>query len=135
MSRLYDALRHAQKERVAKDANKSAEPTAPPKSGIERRRNQRVSISLPILVYGRSGSGEPFHEETHTLQVGPTGCSFALGALVALEQRLVIISQNKEREQLARVVYVKARKPQPPEVGVEFLDPKPGFWPVGFPSE
>ena len=124
MSRLYEALRRAERERVAKSAKKSADPTASPKSGTERRRNQRASISLPILVYGRSGSGEPFHQETRTLQVGPSGCSFPLNLSVAPDQRLMIISQNKEGEQLARVVYVNAQKPQSTEVGVEFLEPR-----------
>jgi hypothetical protein len=135
MSRLYDALRHAQKERVAKNASKTSEPSPAARAGSERRRSHRVSISLPILVYGRSESGEPFHEETRTLQVSPNGCSFTSETQVTLEQRLMIISQNKDREQLARVVYIKARKPQPTEIGVEFLERRPDFWPVGFPPE
>lgn len=135
MSRLYDALRHAQKERGAKEPGKEPEPAPAARAGFERRRSHRVAISLPILIYGRNGSGEPFHEETKTLQVSPTGCSFSLDIPVALEQRLMVISQNKDREQLARVVYIKARKPQPTEIGVEFLEPRADFWPVGFPTE
>jgi hypothetical protein len=47
----------------------------------ERRRSERVSLALPLIVRGMSLDTKPFQEETFTLSVS------AHGALVALTTR------------------------------------------------
>jgi hypothetical protein len=135
MSRLYDSLKDAEKTRSADKQPAPPPAPAPRPQGRERRRSTRLALSVPILIYGRLENGEPFQEETRTLQVATTGCLFTLKTPVKPNQHLVVISRVKDRERVARVAYVKPLKSQLAEVGVEFLERAPDFWPIAFPPE
>ena len=42
-------------------------------SGAERRRTQRVQISMPVIVRAKEGKGA-FEEKTQTISVNANGC-------------------------------------------------------------
>jgi hypothetical protein len=98
-------------------------------------RSQRVSISVPILVYGNKKNGEPFQEETHSLVVNAHGGLILLAATVVVEQKLLLTNPKTTQEVLARVVYVGRTQNGKTEVGVGFMEPSPRFWHIRFPPE
>jgi len=135
VSRLYEALKKAQQARAALAGSKASEPATQPPLAADRRRSARLALRVNILVYGRRVSGEPFYEETRTLQVSNNGCLLTLATPVTPGQRLVVISRNADREQQAQVVHQRAPKSQGAKVAVEFLEAAADFWPGALPAD
>ena len=84
------------------------------------RRSQRVSIVIPILVYGRRKDGRPYQEETHSLVVNAHGGLILLAEPVELEQKLLLTNPKPMKQATVRVVYRGRRLGAKTEIGVEF---------------
>jgi len=100
-----------------------------------RRRSMRVLLSVPILVSGKLPGGQEFNEEAKTLVVNAHGALIALNAAVSADQ-LVTVSNKTTRQSLdCRIVYVGRSQDEKTQMGLEFLQPCPGFWQIDFPPE
>ncbi len=99
------------------------------------RRSSRVTIDIPVEVYGQGADGTVFREETRTQVVNAHGALLLLKTEVGLKQMLLLVHKKTRNEIRCRVAYRKEIRKGRAEVGMEFLDPSPGFWGIGFPPE
>lgn len=134
MSRIWDALKLAQKQRVQPPSPADFDPLASPSSSAaatseaDRRSSERTERSFLILVYGSGSDHQPFHEEAETLDFTDAGCSLNLETPVELGQRLFLTNMNNNLEAEARVVNVGRPLGGLSRVGLEFSRPSSAFW-------
>jgi len=126
MSRIFDAIRNAQRIREGK-----VQPNAPVEGAVEipdRRRSRRWSLDVSVYVYGHAPGKEPFYEEAHTLHVNANGALLLLNASVKKGQKLLLTNRLTQREQDCRVVFLGTRRSCTIEIGVAFPLSNPNFW-------
>ena len=99
-----------------------------------RRRSQRVILSIPITVSGES-SQEPFEEKTQTLVINVHGALITLAAKISAGQKLQLSTGSNTEKQMCRVVYVGPTADGKTQFGIEFTEPAPHFWHITFPPE
>jgi hypothetical protein len=99
-----------------------------------RRRSQRVILSVPVTVSGQGTKGK-FTEDTKTLVVNAHGALITLVAKVTQGQQMELKSVSNPEPQTCKVVYIGPTVQNQTQVGVEFLKPTPHFWHVAFPPE
>jgi hypothetical protein len=99
------------------------------RDNAERRRSARVSVYVPVFVYGYTAEDEPFHQETNTLQVNADGALLRLDANVVRGQKLLVTNRvTQEERECVVVTLMKRRKHADLCVGVAFASAAPGFW-------
>jgi hypothetical protein len=98
------------------------------------RRTQRVHIQMAVIVRGTS-KGKPFEEETKTTTVNANGCLVSLDATVTRGQQVSIVNSKTVEELTCNVAFISESKGSKTEVGLEFTEPSPLFWRIGFPPE
>jgi hypothetical protein len=109
--------------------------TNPSPNPASRRRSQRVLMQVHVRIRGTDSLSESFEEQAVTLAIN------AHGALVAMKHRLssgtkVQLKHNMtDEEQECHVVHLGQVRDGKIEVGLEFSEPRPGFWRVAFPPE
>jgi hypothetical protein len=101
----------------------------------ERRRSSRFPINVSLVVCGQSADEQHFQEETFTLSVNVHGALVALAAHVTLGQRLLLMNPQTWNERAGRVTRFGAREGGRTQIGIEFTEPAPGFWPLGAPPK
>lgn len=99
-----------------------------------RRRSQRVILSVPVTVSGKGAKGD-FSEQTKTMVVNAHGALITLAAKVTQGQPLELKSVTNPEPQSCKVVYIGPTVQGQTQVGIEFLKPAPHFWRVAFPPE
>lgn len=96
---------------------------------VERRQSCRISMYVPVFVYGYTAADEPFHQDTNTLQVNANGGLLHLNANVRYGQKLLLRNRVTQEEQECYVVTLTKRpKHGDVRVGVAFAHCAPGFW-------
>jgi hypothetical protein len=100
-----------------------------------RRRSQRVLVTVPVRVSGQSGAGPRFEEETHTRAISAHGALILLLAQVHRGQRLTLSNVQTKAVLECVVAHIDKRQTNQPQVGVEFALPNPTFWHVAFPPK
>ena len=97
---------------------------------LERRRERRVPVHLPIVVRGTDSGGLPFEERTASENICRGGAAFATRYALLLGNQLEIkipvvptaSSKDTEFSTQGRVVHVaQGRNPEETIVGVEFI--------------
>jgi hypothetical protein len=126
MSRIFDALKHAQLVRAGKTQQKSPIPDAV--EIPDRRRSRRWSFDVRVYVYGHGHGKEPFHEEAHTLNVSASGALLLLSVPVRKGQRLLLTNTLTQGEQDCRVIFVGKRRSRTVEAGIAFAETNLDFW-------
>jgi hypothetical protein len=126
MSRIFEALKHAQMVRAGKLELKA--PVAAAVEVPDRRRSRRWSIDIPVYVYGHNSGKEPFHEEAHTLHISANGALLLLSVPVRKGQKLLLTNTLNQREQDCQVVFLGTRRSRTIEAGVAFPSTNPDFW-------
>ena len=111
----------------------SQQQSSQPGFWAQKRRSQRLVLSVPIVAYRPPKHGQPFYEGTRTLVVSAHGALLSLTAKVALNQKLTVKNALSGQEQECRIVFVETNPAGHVEVGVEFQGPAPNFWHVAFP--
>jgi PilZ domain len=112
-----------------------SQPTNLPPNTASRRRSQRVLVQVHVRIRGTDSQSQAFEEQAATLAIN------AHGALVFMKHRLVAGSKVQmrhnmtEEEQECHVVHLGQVRDGKTEVGLEFSEPRPGFWRVAFPPE
>ena len=133
MSRIFEAIKHAQLVREGKAPSKSPAPDAA--EIPDRRRSRRWTTDIAVYVYGHGPDREPFHEEAHTLNVSAGGALLLLGRPIRNGQKLLLTNRLTQQEQDCRVVYLGTWRGQTTKAGIEFPEAHPEFWPVPAPPK
>ncbi len=100
-----------------------------------RRRSQRVLMTIPVRVSGQSGVGSYFEENTHTRAVSAHGALILVSTQVYRGQRLTLSNVQTKAALECVVAHIDRRQSDHPQVGVEFTLPNPMFWHVAFPPK
>src|SRR6266849_3339479 len=100
-----------------------------------RRRSQRVLMTIPVRVSGKSGAGSPFEEETHTRAISAHGALLLMSTQVYRGQRLTLSNVLTKAALECVVAHIDRRRGEHPQAGVEFALPNPMFWHVAFPPK
>jgi hypothetical protein len=98
-----------------------------------QRRSERVLVDVPVVLIGESADHRPFRETTFTVTVNAHGALLMLEAKVALGQKVKVANPENWDERDAHVAYVGAEHAGLAQVGIEFDQPAPGFWPISAP--
>jgi hypothetical protein len=99
-----------------------------------RRRSMRVLLSIPISVSGKIQAAN-FAEDTRTLVVNAHGALISLAAGVAVGQTVTILHKASQQSRECRMIYVGSMQAGKSQVGLEFIEPCPGFWQIDFPPD
>jgi hypothetical protein len=112
--------------------SESANPA--PVAGANRRRSERLLLTIPIRVEGVDVKGQPFGENTRTLVINRHGARIQLKHPVAPGTTLKITTLLGHREANFRVIGpTQPVSAEGGEWGVECLDEKGNIWGIGFP--
>jgi len=133
MSRIFEALKHAQLFRASKAPPEPAESDAV--ETPDRRRGRRWALDISVYVYGHGPGTDPFHEEAHTLNVNANGALLLLSVPVHKGQKLLLTNQLTQQEQDCRVVFLGTQHSRTVETGVAFPRTNPDFWQLHVPPE
>ncbi len=98
-----------------------------------RRRSQRVLMTIPVRVSGQMAVGLPFEEETQTKAISAHGALILLSTQVYRGQRLTLSNVQTKAALECVVAHIARRQGEHPQMGVEFVLPNPMFWHVAFP--
>ena len=100
---------------------------------VGMRRSERVLLDVPVVLLGESADQRSFREETFTVTVSAHGALLMLQTKVALGQKVTLANPGNWDERAARVSFVGGDHAGLAQVGIEFEQPAPKFWPVGTP--
>ena len=130
MSRIWEALRQAERQRSRGDDRGSAADrnVDHAQDNADRREGLRHAHNVMLLIYGSDADKQPFHEEAETVDAHENGCSLVLETVVARGQRLFLTNMHNQAEQECRVIHVGRRMRGKARVGVAFVAPTPHFW-------
>jgi hypothetical protein len=100
------------------------------------RRSERVFLRIPIAVHGIASNGKPFAEYTFTIVINRHGARIALKASVQPGDELTLTNLSTLVSCPFRVVsrVYEIADADPPEWGVECLQPDLSFWGIEFPQ-
>ena len=101
---------------------------------VERRRCQRLPLTIPVKVYGRSPRNHPFRAVTATMIVSKYGGLLDMKPRVKLGQKILVVHSFTQEERECRVVYVEPKPRGRRKVAVEFSRADGDFWHVYSPS-
>jgi len=130
MSRIWDLVKTPREETgthspTARESTRESSPRTP----LERRMSSRSNVYVPLFVYGYNSAKEPFHQDTHTLQVSANGGLLKLDANVKRGQKLLLMNRvTKEEQECCVVAMMKHPNRTHVHVGVSFARPAPEFW-------
>lgn len=126
MSKIFEALKQAQIEGTKR---RPVEPAAADfHKRFERRKTRRVSVSIPLFVYGYTSKDDPFCEDAHTIDINAGGALISMQTPVQPGQKLAVENKTNQKTQICTVLAVTARLGRSQEVALEFVDPIPQFW-------
>src|SRR6266481_6005555 len=100
-----------------------------------RRRSQRVLMTIPVRVSGQNVLGSPFEEEPHTRAISAHGALILVSTQVYRGQRLTLSNVQAKAALECVVAHIDRHQSDHPQVGVEFMLPNPMFWHVAFPPK
>jgi len=100
-----------------------------------RRRSQRVLMTIPVRLSGNTGAGSSFEEKTHTRAISAHGALILVSTQVYRGQRLTLSNLQTKAALECVVAHIDKQQNDHPHVGVEFTLPNPMFWHVAFPPK
>ncbi len=100
-----------------------------------RRRSQRVLMTIPVRVSGKTGVGLPFEEETHTRAISAHGALILVSTKVYRGQRLTLLNVQTKAALECVVAHIDRSQSDHLQMGVDFTLPNPMFWHVAFPPK
>lgn len=98
------------------------------------RRTKRLTLSLPVIVYGRAKDKTFFREQASMLSVNAHGGLIALKHGVKLGEAFFLVNKATREEQECLVAYVGLSEAGKAKVGIAFKHSAPTFWRIHFPS-
>jgi hypothetical protein len=97
--------------------------------------SKRISMAIPVFIYGCKEDGDPFQELTRTLAVDVSGGLIELESPVVNGLRVLAVNENTGEIVECCVVSSQLSHHGKAEVGIIFDKPAPNFWGVKFSSE
>jgi hypothetical protein len=104
-------------------------------TGADRRRSERLSLDLRLIVRGESLERKVFLEPTFTISVSAHGALVVLSTKVALGQTLFLKNPATQKEVEGRVTRFGPLNGNQVQVGINFTRPTLTFWPAVFPPK
>jgi hypothetical protein len=101
----------------------------------KQRRSRRLLPDVPLVVSGETAGKKAFREDTFTLVVNAHGALVVLAAKVAMGQRVLVMNAKTLEQREGAVAYFSSPYAGLTNVGIEFAQPSPEFWPVGSPPD
>jgi PilZ domain len=92
------------------------------------RSSERISLRVPIVIYGFAGKGGAFHEDAETILVNDSGALVTLKAKLAIGDNVFLVHKSSSEEHEVRVVYLDAYSDRETRVGLAFKQPLADFW-------
>ncbi len=92
------------------------------------RSSERLSLHIPVVVYGFTKDHGAFHEETETQTVNASGALVMLRTKLAIGDSVFLVQRSSGLEQEVRVVYLDPYTDRETNVGLAFKRPIPDFW-------
>jgi hypothetical protein len=105
------------------------------KADFSGSQDERVSVAIPVFVYGRKQDGDPFQELTRALVVDVRGGLVELESPVVNGLRLLAVNENTNEDVECSVVSAQDSHNGKTEVRIAFDKPSPNFWGIELPSE
>jgi hypothetical protein len=102
--------------------------TATIREEAKPRSSPRISIHIPVMIYGWSHEEISFHEDSTTLLVNASGGLVTLKANVRVGDTIFVVNQSTQGEQECRVAYVGPEFEGKLRVGFAFKRQAPSFW-------
>jgi hypothetical protein len=103
---------------------------------IERRRSSRVSIRIPVEVFGDGDHGQLLDTAAEAIAVSRFGALICVSVSPAPGSRVELLNRLSQETREFRVVRVSdPREDGLFELGVEILYPTRNFWGIQFPDE
>jgi hypothetical protein len=103
--------------------------TASKSKAPNKRRSERRTLNAVIRVYGHTDAGKSFYEEARTINVSTHGALIELNVAARVGQKLMLINEAAERQQICKIVNVRTLDTQSAVVvAVEFPVPHAEFW-------
>lgn len=122
----------ALEERRPSQKPKSATPVANPITSETTKKiprsSERMSMRVPVVVYGFTKKSGAFHEDTDTLTVNASGALVMLKTKLELGDSVFLIHKSSRQELEVRVAYLDAYSERETKVGLAFKRPIPDFW-------
>src|SRR6267378_2575900 len=132
MGLVFTAIEQEQRDTLATWLAESRETSW---LAANRRRSQRVLMTIPVRVSGQNVLGSPFEEETHTRAISAHGALILVSTRVYRGQRLTLSNVQAKAALECVVAHIDRHQSDHPQVGVEFMLPNPMFWHVAFPPK
>ena len=92
------------------------------------RSSPRLSLRVPVMIYGFAGSNGAFHEESETVMVNSSGGLVTLKAKLDLGDTVFLVHKSSHEEQEVRVAYLDRYSDRETRVGLAFKQPISNFW-------
>lgn len=103
-------------------------PISPEQTKKIPRSSERMSLRIPVVIYGFTRERGAFHEETETQTVNASGALVLLKTKLALGDSVFLMQRGSGLEQEVRVVYLDPYTDRETKVGLAFKHPIPDFW-------
>ena len=92
-------------------------------------------MQVSVRIRGTDARQQTFEEETETLAINAHGALISLSTRVATGGGVKLQHKRTEEEQDCQIVFLGPVRGGKAEIGLEFCEPRPGFWRVAFPPE
>jgi hypothetical protein len=96
---------------------------------------KKISMAIPVFIYGSKDDGDPFQELTQTSVVDVSGGLIELESAVVNGLRVLAVNENTDEEVECSVVSSQQSDNGKADVGISFVKPSPNFWGIEFSSE
>jgi hypothetical protein len=99
----------------------------------DRRRTQRVSLTVPLSVHGHNEDGQKFCIRVKSNAVSQHGAQIETEHPLVMGQVVVVLNESSARKTEARVVSIQRKRDGKTYIGMEFLSTEINFWNMTFP--
>jgi hypothetical protein len=102
--------------------------------GAEKRRSDRLMLTIPLMVHGTDAKGNSFKDDARTITLNRHGARIQVARPLRSGQIIMLTNLVGRREAEFRIVGpIAPITEQGGEWGVECLDPKENIWGIQFP--
>jgi hypothetical protein len=99
------------------------------------RANDRISIAMPVQVFGTEITGQDFFETTQTHMLSREGVAILLRHKLAPMQQVTLRNMATGAEATARIIGQMGHRPEGCIYGVTLLDSSLNLWKTNFPPQ
>jgi hypothetical protein len=105
------------------------------KMSFSTPQSKRISMAIPVFIYGCKEDGDPFQEATRTVAVDIRGGLIELESPVVNGLRVLAVNENTGEGVECSVEGAKSSNNGKAEVWITFDKPSPNFWGIKFSPE